>query len=132
MPAGVFQSLDFIYTPCADVDKAVTERLALGARLRFKIRAFDTTVAGLEVVDDGPLVVLAGHLGAGPPILVHRVGDYRAAVEALRAAGVGELHEIEIPHGPCATFRSVAGERLAVYELTRPEVPARFEGRVDE
>ena len=34
------------------------------------------------------------------PVLVYRVADYRSSVERLRGAGVEELHELEIPHGP--------------------------------
>jgi hypothetical protein len=127
----VFLSLDFLYTPCADVDAAVAEHLALGAALRWRIRAMDTTVACLQVADAGPALLLADHLPAGPPILVHRVADYAATVAELRAGDALDLHEIEIPPGPCATFATGSGQRLAVYELTRPEVAERFEGRDD-
>jgi hypothetical protein len=37
----------------------------------------------------------------------------------------------ELPLGPCATFRSPGGQRLGVYELTRPEVDRHFAGRAD-
>jgi hypothetical protein len=127
----VFLSLDFLYTPCADVDAAVEEHVALGAALRWRIRAMDTTVTCLRVAGEGPALLLADHLPAGPPILVYRVADYAATVADLRAAGALDLHEIEIPPGPCATFHTASGERLAVYELTRPELAERFDGRVD-
>jgi hypothetical protein len=91
----------------------------------------DTTVSCLTVSGVGPALLLAGHLSPGPPILVYRVADYAAAVAELRAGGALDLHEIEIPPGPCATFHTASGERLAVYELTRPEVAERFDGRVD-
>jgi hypothetical protein len=48
----------------------------------------------------------------------------------LKAAGI-ELDEFEIPHGPCAAFRAEGGQRLAVYELTRPEATTHFDGRID-
>jgi hypothetical protein len=63
---------------------------------------------------------------------VYRVDDYTASVDMLRAAGVAELHELELPHGPCASFRGPGGQRLAVYELTRPEAAHKFDGRVDD
>jgi hypothetical protein len=44
---------------------------------------------------------------------------------------VEELIELEIPHGPCASFRAEGGQRLAVYELVRPEANAHFAGRID-
>jgi hypothetical protein len=42
------------------------------------------------------------------------------------------MHEIEIPNGPCATFRAPGGQRLAVYELTRPQADRLFVGRLDQ
>jgi hypothetical protein len=89
-------------------------------------------VARLRVTDGGPAILLSGHLDGTAPILVYRVDDYAEAVAALRGGGVSELHEIEIPHGPCATFRAPGGQRLAVYELRRPKVDRHFEGRIDE
>ena len=62
-------------------------------------------------------------------MLVYRVDDY-AATTAERAAGIA-LDEPEIPHGPCAAFRTAGGQRLAVYELTRPGAVGYFDGRVD-
>jgi hypothetical protein len=127
----MFESLDFVYTPTADVDAAAAHyRDALGAELVFKVRAMDTTVAALRVSREGPLVLLAGHLHGERPVLVYRVADYAAATGALRAAAV-ELHELEIPHGPCAAFRALGDQRLAVYQLTRPDAVHHFDGRVD-
>jgi glyoxalase/bleomycin resistance protein/dioxygenase superfamily protein len=128
----VFISLDFVYVPTDDVDAAVRHYTeALGAGLRWRVRAMGTTVACLELAGTGPAVLFAGHLEGTIPILIYRVADYRAAVAELRANGVEDLHEVEIPHGPCATFRALGGQRLAVYELTRPEVGEHFEGRID-
>jgi hypothetical protein len=90
-----------------------------------------TVVARVQVAGVGPAILLSGHLEGEVPILIYRVADYAAAVTRLREAGVDDLHEVEIPHGPCATFR-VAGQRLAVYELTRPGVDEHFAGRIDE
>lgn len=127
----MFESLDFVYTPTADVDAAAAHyRGSLGAELVFKVRAMGTTVAALRVSEDGPLVLLAGHLQGEGPVLVYRVADYAQATEALEAAGI-ELDELEIPHGPCAAFRALGGQRFAVYELTRPEAIRHFTGRFD-
>ena len=79
-----------------------------------------------------PAVLLSGHLEGEVPILVYRVADYRATVAGLRARGLTALHEIEIPHGPLASFEAAGGQRLAVYELTRPEAAGKFDGIVDE
>ena len=127
----VFESLDFIYTPTADVDAAAAHyRDSLGAELVFKVRAMGTTVAALRVSEDGPLVLLAGHLHGERPVLVYRVADYAEATATLEAAGI-ELDELEIPHGPCAAFRALGDQRFAVYELTRPDAIRHFSGRID-
>ena len=127
----MFASLDFVYTPTGDVDATVAHYVdTLGAELRWKVRAMATTVAAVCVSEDGPLVLLAGHLAGETPVLVYRVDDYAATTAALRERGV-ELDELEIPHGPCAAFRTNDGQRLAVYELTRPAATTHFDGRID-
>lgn len=126
----MFGSLDYIYVPAADVD-AEAERYAgtLGAELIWKVRAMGTTVACLRVAEAGPAILLSGHLQGPGAVLVYRVPDYPATVRLLRQRGV-TVHELEIPHGPCATF-TLAGQRYAVYQLTRPGAVHLFDGRVD-
>ncbi|MGD9701148.1 MAG: VOC family protein [Acidimicrobiia bacterium] len=127
----MFSSLDFVYTPTPDVDAAASHYVgALGAELLWKVRGLGTTVAAVRLSGVGPLVLLAGHLHGETPVLVYRVHDYARTIEELQAAGI-ELDELEIPHGPCASFRAEGGQRLAVYELTRPEAVAHFDGRFD-
>jgi hypothetical protein len=63
-------------------------------------------------------------------ILVYRVQDYTATVTQLRARNLA-VHELEIPHGPCATFTMEAGQRYAVYQLVRPDAVHLFDGRID-
>jgi catechol 2,3-dioxygenase-like lactoylglutathione lyase family enzyme len=128
----VFESLDFVYTPTADVDAASAFYVdVLGGRLDFKVRAMDTTVASVILAEGGPAILLTGHLRGERPILVYRVADYAAVTAQLRRRGV-DLHELEIPHGPCASFVADGGQRLAVYELVRPEAVEHFSGRIDD
>ena len=124
-------SLDYIYVPAADVD-AEARRYAetLGAELAWKVRAMGTTVACLRLAEAGPAILLSGHLEGPGAILVYRVEDYTATVGRLRERGV-TVHELEIPHGPCATFTMEAGQRYAVYQLTRPDAVHLFDGRID-
>ena len=91
-----------------------------------------TVVACLNVAGDGPAILLSGHLEGEVPVLIYRVADYAATVTGLRAGGVTELHELEIPHGPCASFRAAGGQRYAVYELVRPEAATHFDGHIDD
>ena len=128
----IFESLDFVYVPTADVDGTARYFAALGAELLWKVRGMGTVVACLRVSDAGPAILLSGHLEGTAPILVYRVADYGAAIDGLRAGGVGEIHELEIPHGPCASFHLPDGQRLAIYELVRPGATEWFVGRFDE
>jgi hypothetical protein len=127
----MFGSLDYIYTPADDVDGEAQRYVAtLGAELVWKVRAMGTTVACVRVGEQGPAILLSGHLHGTGPILVYRVADYAATVGELRQRNVA-VHELEIPHGPCATFTMAAGQRYAVYQLVRPDAVHMFDGRVD-
>jgi hypothetical protein len=129
----VFLSLDFVYVPTDDVDASARRYVEdLDAELVWKVRGMGTVVACLRVSETGPDILLTGHLHGESPFLVYRVADYGAAVARLRDAGVRDLHELEIPHGPLASFTANGGQRLAVYELTRPGAARHFDGRLDE
>jgi hypothetical protein len=129
----VFGSLDFVYVPTGDVDATAAAYVeSLGANLEWKVRGMGTVVACLRMAEAGPAILLAGHLDGEVPVLVYRVADYAAAVTALRARGVGPVVELEIPHGPCASFGAPGGQRYAVYQLIRPDAASSFAGRMDE
>jgi len=82
----VFDSLDYIYVPAADVDgEALRYVETLGAELVWKVRGMGTTVACLRVGEPGPAILLSGHLQGPGAILVYRVQDYAATVSQLRA-----------------------------------------------
>ena len=127
----MFGSLDYVYVPAADVDgEALRYVETLDAELVWKVRGMGTTVACLRVGESGPAVLLSGHLRGHGAILVYRVQDYAATVARLRARNVA-VRELEIPHGPCATFTIEAGHRYAVYQLVRPDAVHLFDGRID-
>ena len=128
----MFRSLDFIYVSTDDVDAAARGYVEqLGAEMVWKVRGMSTVVACLRVSGEGPSILLSGHLEGPTPILIYRVDDHDATVAALRQAGVA-VRELENPHGPCAVFTAPGGQRLAVYQLTRPGADAHFAGRFDE
>jgi hypothetical protein len=52
-------------------------------------------------------------------------------VKELRAKGWKRGRSLEIPHGPCVSFATPGGQRVAIYELARPEVAEHFLGRMD-
>jgi hypothetical protein len=125
----VLLSLDFLYTPAADVDHALERYVGgLGAVLEWRVAAMGTVVAAVRVAERGPLVLFADHLEQESAIAIYRVADYAAAVARVRGLDVGAIREVEIPPGPCATF-ALGGAHLGVYELTRPHAAAHLAQR---
>jgi hypothetical protein len=127
-----FEQLDFLYMPSRDVARDLafyTE--VLDAEVVFAIEAFGTRVAQVRLSEGTPRILLAEHLEGDAPVLVFRVADLDAAVAELRRRGLDTGERFGFPHGPCVEFRSPGGQRVAVYELTRPEADARLAGRHD-
>jgi len=126
------ESLDFLYMPSGDVaaDLGFYSEF-LGGEPVFAIEAFGTRVAQIRLSGAEPRLLLAGHLEGEAPVLVYRVEDLDRSLASLRERGAAVEAEFGIPHGPCAALRTPGGQRLALYELTRPEVDARFVGRMD-
>lgn len=117
----MLRSLDFIYIPSKDVDADQGYYIkTLGAEKVFNIREMGTQVAMVKL-GDGPRLLLAGHLEGEMPILIYRVENLKKAKKELKARGWKLEQEVEIPHGPCCTFKATGGQRFAIYELVRPE-----------
>lgn len=128
----MFESLDFLYMPSRDV--AAELRYfgeGLGGTVVFAIEAFGTRVAMVELGEGPPAVLLAGHLPGDQPVLVYRVGDLEQATTELAGRGVAVAARFGIPHGPGAELDTRGPQRVALYELTRPEAPSRLAGRRD-
>jgi hypothetical protein len=126
------EALDLLYVPSRDVEAdLVFYRDVLAARVIFAIEAMGTRVAEVAIAPHGPRVILADHLAGEAPVLLHRVSDLDASLAGLEARGLQVERRVELPIGPCATFRSPGGQRLGLYELTRPHVGERFAGRAD-
>jgi len=128
----VFEQLDYVYMPSRDVaaDVAFFSGV-LGGRLVFAIEGMGTRVAMIELTDAPPRLLLADHVEGDRPILVYRVDDLERARSELRSRGWDDGHGLEIPQGPVRSFSGPGGHRLAIYERTRPDVEASFEGRRD-
>jgi len=124
--------LDYIYAPSADV--AADTRWfvdVLGAELGFAIDDGGTRVAMLRLEADGAAMLLTDHLPDDRPVFVYRVDDLAATSAALRSRGWTPERTIELPPGPCTTFRAPGGLRLAIYAPIRPFVVDSFQGRRD-
>jgi hypothetical protein len=127
-----FEQLDFLYMPSHDVAAdAGYFTDVLGGRLVFAIDAMGIKVAMLELGEQSPRILLAGHLEGDRPILVYRVVRLVDAISSLESRGWESEGTFEIPQGPCCSFRTPGGHRIAIYELTRPDVVAHFAGRRD-
>jgi hypothetical protein len=125
-----FESLDFIYMPSADPARDLDWfENVLGAEVVFAIERFGTRVAMVRL-GSGPAILLAGHL-EGDPILVYRVESLDAATEELHAAGASVSGEFGIPPGEIREIEAPGGQRLAIYEETRPDRIASIGGRRD-
>ncbi len=128
----VFARLDFVYLPSREVAADLEHFIArLGAELVFAIEAFGTRVAMVRLTPDPPALLLAGHLEGDQPVLVHRVEDLELAIAELERRDVKIRARFDIPHGPGAELVTTGPQRLALYQLTRPDTPARLVGRRD-
>lgn len=129
---SLLRDLDFIYMPSSDVVADIayfTE--VLDGRLSFAVEGTGARVAMIELTDRPPRILLADHLEGERPILVYRVEDLERALDAHRARGWKPERTFEIPNGPCCSFVTAGGHRLALYQLMRPEVTQHFAGRRD-
>jgi hypothetical protein len=130
-PIGI-EALDFIYTPSRDVAADVADFTnVLGGRLVFAIEDGGTRVAMVELTSGPPQILLTDHVEGERPILVYRVADLPLALAELKRRGWTPERSLEIPHGPCSSFRTPGGHRIALYQLVRPQVIGHFEGRRD-
>jgi hypothetical protein len=129
---NTFQSLDFLYIPTRNVASDAADLTSiLGGRLVFAIEEWNTRVAMIALTPHAPHLLLTDHLEGERPIFIYRVDDLNATVARLKADGWETGAVFEIPHGPCCSFRTPGGHRIAVYQPTRPEANSFFEGRYD-
>jgi hypothetical protein len=130
--AAPFVQLDYLYTPSSDVAadaRYFTE--VLGGKLVFSIEGMGARVAKIELTDGPPHVLLTDHLDSDRPIYVYRVDDLDRSMRELKKRGWKKASTLEIPMGPCCSFTTPSGHRIAIYELSRPEVAKHFDGRFD-
>lgn len=129
--AGPLLALDFIYTPSDDVarDLDYFERV-LGGDVVFAIDGSGTHVAMVRL-GEGPPVLLADHLKGEAPVLVYRVDTLESAIGELEGRGWQRGRMLELPMGAACSFAAPGGQRIAIYEASRPFVVEGFSGRRD-
>ena len=127
-----FEQLDYVYMPSRDVAADVTYFTeVLGGALVFAIDGMGTRVAMVKLSESSPAMLLADHVEGDVPILVYRVADLRAAMATLKERGWKKARTLELPMGSAASFTAPGGQRLALYERSRPGVVDSFAGRRD-
>ena len=127
-----FISLDYLYMPSADVAKDLEYFTGvLGGEVGFAVEGMGARAAMVRLTQGPPHVLLTDHLDGDRPILIYRVEDLDSALADLKARGCKKGNTLEIPMGPCCSFTTPGGHRIAVYELSRPAVASHFLGRRD-
>jgi predicted enzyme related to lactoylglutathione lyase len=129
----MFKSLDFLYVPAPDIESSVQYYTqVLGGELLWKIHAYGVWVACIELSKgDKPHILLADHIHKNDVMLIYQVENLHNAIEQLKSKGWKEENRIEIPPGPCCTFRDPAGNALVIYENIRPHIMDEFRGKID-
>ena len=129
---AVFGRLEFVYLPSRDVAADVKHfTIGLGAELVFAIEAFGTRVAMVRLNPDPPKILLAEHLHGDQPVLLFRVPDLDRAIVELERRGVEVGARFDIPHGPAVELVNPGPQRVALYQLTRPDTAEHLNGRRD-
>ena len=124
--------LDYLYVPSTDVARDLEYFTdVLGGEIGFAVEGMGARVAMIRLTLGPPHVLLTDHLDGERTILIYRVADLKAALSDLKARGWKKGQRLEIPMGPCCSFTAPGGQRIAVYELSRPEVANHFLGRRD-
>lgn len=130
----MFKSLDFLYVPAPDIESSVNYYTqVLGGELLWKIYAYGVWVACIALSKDEkkPYVLLADHIHKNDVMQIYQVENLEKAIVQLKSKGWKEENRIEIPPGPCCTFRDPAGNALVIYENVRPNVMDEFRGKID-
>ena len=128
----MFDSLDYIYMPSRDVAADVGWFVAkLGAKVVFAIDGMGARVAMLKLGHSKPPLLLADHVEGDAPVLVYRVADLDSARQELRKNGWKKGRMLELPMGTALSFTAPGGQRIALFELSRPFGERGFRGRRD-
>jgi hypothetical protein len=128
----LFESLDFLYIPAPNIQESITYYTkVLEGELIWKIHAYGVWVACVKLSDKEPHILLANHIGNKDLMLIYRVKNLDKARSELQARGWKEEKSLEIPNGPCLTFRDPALNPIVIYENRRPNVMSDFKGRID-
>ncbi len=129
----MFESLDFLYVPAPNIEESIKYYTkVLYGELLWKIHAYGVWVACIRLYEKEPYILLADHIEKKDLKLIYRVNNLEKAAYELRSRGWREEKSLEIPNGPCLTFRDPADNHIVIYENRRPHVMEEFKGRFDK
>jgi len=127
-----FESLDFLYVPAPNIDESIKYYTkTLDGELLWKIHAYGVWVACIRLSNREPYILLADHIKKKDLMLIYRVNNLDKTASELRSRGWREEKSLEIPNGPCLTFRDPADNSIVIYENRRPNIMKDFKGRID-
>lgn len=120
--APPFQNLEYLYVGTAEFERDVAYyRDVLGAPVLWNLEGFGAHVAAFRL-GDGPLFLLADHRPAPSCMPLYSVRDLKGVAATLRKRGwKADGRPFEIPNGPCYAFEDPSGNRLGIFENTRPQ-----------
>lgn len=128
----MFESLDFLYVPAPHIQESIRYyTTVLDGILLWKIHAFGVWVACIKLSDKEPHILLADHIEKKDLMLIYRVNNLDKTASELRSRGWKEEKRLEIPNGPCCTFRDPADNPIVIYENRRHQIMEEFKGRMD-
>ena len=96
----------------------------------WKIHAYGVWVACIVLSEEEPYIsyiLLANHLEKNDIVLIYNVSNLEKTVFQLRSKGWEEEKRLEIPPGPCCTFRDPANNHIA-YSNIREATSRYYEG----
>lgn len=127
----MFESLDFVYIPAPDIESSVDYYKQLRWQIIVENSCVRSLVACIVLSEEEPYILLANHLEKNDIVLIYNVSNLEKTIFQLRSKGWEEEKRLEIPPGPCCTFRDPANNHIAIYEKLRPDIMKEFEGRID-
>ena len=130
----VFESLDFLYVPSLNIQDSIRYYTkVLDGELLWKIHEYGVWVACIKISNiKEPYILLSDYIEKKDLLLIQRVNNLDKTFSDLKSRGRIEEKRLEIPNGPCCTFRDPAGNHVAIYENKRPNVMKEFKGRIDD
>jgi Glyoxalase/Bleomycin resistance protein/Dioxygenase superfamily len=130
----MFESLDYLYVPAPEMEKSVRYYIEiLGGQLLWKIHAYGVWVSCIRLSEkEQPYILLADHIERKDLMLIYRVNNLEKSAATLESQGWKKGKSLEIPNGPCYTFRDPADNHIAIYENKRHDLMKEFKGRIDK